>query len=193
MSTAFAHIGDLASPGLLREKHRARERRVDAETRFQAINTVGNLYDRYADDVFGLTLWLLGSQDEAREAVQDTFVRLLTWKGSLSELREPRAFVLRAARTAAFDRIRRRRSNESLEESLLLAPASDNPETRARAHELSRALATLPDKQREAIYLRFFVGLSFREIGRVTRVPTFTVASRCRLGLAKLEKRMAGR
>lgn len=151
---------------------------------------IAELYDLYADDIYGLGLWLLGSREEAAEAVQDTFVRLLTCKTPLAEIRNPRGFLLRIARTAALDRIRKRRSFEPLPEDSLLASAKDNPESVARAREVSLALRELPVKQREALYLRFFLGFSFKEIGRATHVPTFTASSRCRLGLRRLEKRI---
>lgn len=154
---------------------------------------VGELYDLYVDDVFGLALWILGSQDEAADAVQDAFVRLLTWRGSFTEIRNPRAFLLRLGRTAALDRVRKHKPTEPLLEQTLLAPARDDPETKARAREVSRALSRLSAKQREAVYLRFFLGLTFKEIGRVARVPTFTAASRCRLGMRQLAKRMNDR
>ena len=58
------------------------------------------------------------------------------------------------------------------------------------ARRTSRLLLELPPAQREAIYLRHFAGCSFAEIGRATSVPTFTAASRYRLGIRRLRDRM---
>ena len=54
--------------------------------------------------------------------------------------------------------------------------------------EQMRMINQLPPAQREAIYLRHFAGCSFAEIGRATGVPTFTAASRYRLGLQRLRR-----
>lgn len=47
-----------------------------------------------------------------------------------------------------------------------------------------------PAEQRDAVYLRHIVGLSWAEVGRATGVSLFTAASRGRLGLKRLRKRM---
>jgi RNA polymerase sigma factor (sigma-70 family) len=48
----------------------------------------------------------------------------------------------------------------------------------------------LSPKQREVVYLRHFEGLSFREIGEVLGIPTFSAASRHRLAMRRLRKLM---
>ncbi len=117
--------------------------------------------------------------------MQETFVRLATHRTKLRRVRDPRAYLLTVVRRAACDLVRRRRPAEPLDE-LLVAAAPGEPALAADARAASRALRRLPAGQREAVYLRHFLGLTFAEIGRVTKVPTFTAASRCRLGLAKL-------
>jgi RNA polymerase sigma-70 factor (ECF subfamily) len=188
MTTTATFIRHASWPLLLRERASAQGQPEVAEVDVNA--QIAALYDLYADDVFGHALWLLGSHDEAAEVVQDTFVRLLTWKNSPGEIRNPRAFLLRIGRTAALDRVRKRRPTESLPDDSLLISPNLGPEVEARSREITRALGKLPAKQREVLYLHFFLGFTFREIGRLTRVPTFTAASRCRLGLRRLEKRM---
>ena len=56
------------------------------------------------------------------------------------------------------------------------------------AKNLPPGLRELPAPQREAIYLRHFAGCSFAEIGKATGVPTFTAASRYRLGMRRLRQ-----
>ena len=86
---------------------------------------------------------------------------------------------------ASVDVLRQRRRTEPVDDALL-EPAEPDEEARADAAKVSALVQTLPAAQREAVYLRHFSGLSFAEIGAATRVPTFTAASRCRLGLARL-------
>ena len=51
---------------------------------------------------------------------------------------------------------------------------------------MRRALTALPEMQREIVVLHVFNGFSFREIGNITRVSTFTAASRYRLAIDRL-------
>ena len=188
MTATATFIRHSSRPLLARERTSTQAQSEVAEAEVNA--QIAALYDLYADDIYGHALWLLGSRDEAAEVVQDTFVRLLTWKSSPGKIRHPRVFLLRVGRTAALDRVRKRRLTEPLPNDSLLISPSAGPEDEARSREISRALGRLPTKQREVLYLHFFLGFTFREIGRLTRVPTFTAASRCRLGLRRLEKRM---
>jgi len=84
------------------------------------------------------------------------------------------------------------RRAEPLEHAAFVAAPGDDPERAAEASRLSGHLARLPGEQREAVSLRHLAGCSFREIATITRVPVFTAASRCRLGLARLRRLMEG-
>lgn len=152
----------------------------------------GELYDRFAGELYGLALWRCGSSADAADVVQTVFVRLLERWRRLAAVRRPRAYLLRMTHRAAIDLLRRRgRRSEPLREELL-APVATDPARRLEAERMSRRLAELPPAQREALYLRYFAELSYAEIGRVTGVPTFTAASRCRLALRRLRRAAAG-
>jgi RNA polymerase sigma-70 factor (ECF subfamily) len=56
-----------------------------------------------------------------------------------------------------------------------------------------RALRDLPRDQREAVVLRFFADLSYREIGLATGCPTQTAATRVRRGLERVAKDLEDR
>ncbi|MCK7476508.1 MAG: ECF-type sigma factor [Candidatus Moduliflexus flocculans] len=51
----------------------------------------------------------------------------------------------------------------------------------------------LPAEQREAVYLKVFDGLTFREIASVCGVSANTAASRYRYGIEKLREAVGGR
>jgi RNA polymerase sigma-70 factor (ECF subfamily) len=66
----------------------------------------------------------------------------------------------------------------------------DEPETRARSHEIGRrineALATLPAVQRDAFLLQQEAGLSLAEIAQLTGAVEETVKSRLRYAMTRL-------
>ncbi len=147
------------------------------------------LYDLFADELYGLALWRTGSPADAADVVQEVFVRLAGARRRLGSIADPRAYLRRMAHTAAIDvhRSSARRREAPLEECRFLESTDDSPERLADARRVSALLGRLPVAQREAIYLRHFAGCSFSEIGRATRVPTFTAASRYRIGMERLK------
>ncbi len=163
---------------------------------------LAEIYDAHAERLFGLALWLTGRRSDAEDIVQETMVKLAGMGGELLSVRRPRAYLLRMVRNAAFDRsgsggelpsgigqgsLRDPFSGGAAKELLAGAPA---PEADASI-DLRAALSRLPAEQRGAVFLHAIEGLTFREVGRVTGVPTFTAASRYRLALKRLRAILA--
>jgi RNA polymerase sigma-70 factor, ECF subfamily len=121
------------------------------------------LYARYADTVRRYVAGLLGDAEEAQDITQTVFLKLLT----KLDRYEPRAcrfdaWLLRVARNATFDEIRRRRpvpASEAIEYDAVSPDVAQNP-----GFTLTAALARLPAAQREVLVLRHLVGLSPGEI-----------------------------
>lgn len=153
------------------------------------------IWDAAGPHLYAIALWRTGHEEDARDVVQEVFVRLASGWQDLSRVRTPHLWLLSVAHRAAVDVTRRRsvRSAEPLDAVRFLSATGRDPERLAEEAELSRALARLPGAQREAVSLRYIVGHSFRDIGAITGVPTFTAASRCRLGLARLRRVMEGK
>jgi RNA polymerase sigma-70 factor (ECF subfamily) len=142
--------------------------------------------------LYGLALWRTGCEEDARDVVQEVFVRLASRRGELRAVAAPPVWLLAVTHNAAIDSLRRnaRRRTEPLETaSHVTAPGAD-PERAAAARSASDALTRLAPAQREAVLLHHVAGCSFREIGAITGVPAFTAASRCRLALAHLRRLM---
>ena len=72
------------------------------------------------------------------------------------------------------------------------APApSAAPTTPGCGPLIERALASLPEEQREVFLLREYSGIAFKEIAEVTGVSENTVKSRMRYALEGLRRRLA--
>lgn len=150
---------------------------------------LGELFDACGADLYGLALCRTGHVQDAEDALQEVFVRLARTRAKLGTVRNPRSYLLGMAHRAAVDVLRRRRSAVELDAELLEASSADQDRA-VDASRLAALLVELPAAQREAVWLRHFAGLSFSEIGDVTEVPTFTAASRYRLGIARLRRRL---
>jgi RNA polymerase sigma-70 factor (ECF subfamily) len=153
------------------------------------------LYDLAASRIFGLALWRTGSPEEAGDVVQDLFVRVASQRDRLRRVRDPKAWLLTVTRRLAVDAVRRRKRHaaEPVEDCPFLEAPGGDASRILDAQRASALLARLPDAQREAIYLHHHAGCTFAAIGDIVGVPTFTAASRYRLGIAKLRRLMEGK
>jgi RNA polymerase sigma-70 factor (ECF subfamily) len=157
-----------------------------------SMRAVEALYDEASADLYGLILWRTGCEEDARDALQEVFVKLVEKRASLSRVQDPRGWLFTVAHRAAVDAVRRRnrRRLEPLGEVHFLIPDGSTAGPDPDALRASSLLSSLPPAQRAAVYLRHFAGCTFREIGGITGVPTFSAASRYRLGMARLRTLM---
>ena len=169
---------------------------------------LGTLYDRFATTIHTIAYYLLGQDDEAEDAVEETFwqawreaSRYNASRGAVS------TWLSTIARSRALDRQRawRRRAEDPLDTTAstspdagdradAMAPAADpqrNAESAERSRDIAAALAKLPAEQREVIVLAYFGGLSQTEIASRISLPLGTVKTRARLALEKLRAPLA--
>ena len=156
------------------------------------------LYDRYERRAYNLCYRITGSRDDAADATQETFLRVLERLPRLMgrELQFG-PYLLRAARHASYDAIARRRraapSAEIPDSAVPVGsgePEPDRPERQvlleAHQEQIRAANATLPTRQREALALRELEELSYDEIAEIMGMNRNSVAqllSRARIGL----------
>jgi RNA polymerase sigma-70 factor (ECF subfamily) len=154
-------------------------------------NDIERLYDEHAQPLFAFLLNFTRNEADTRDLLQELFVRLAREPELLAGVREERAFLIRLARNAAIDLMRRRGTRERTKENFaaemipLFAPARDPDEAMFR-NELSVALGGLPAEQRAVVHLKLWTGLTFEEIAATLDIPLNTAASRYRYGLDKL-------
>jgi RNA polymerase sigma factor (sigma-70 family) len=151
------------------------------------------LYDRYERRAYNLCYRITGSADDAADATQETFLKVLE---RLPKLRERElnfaAYVMTAARNASYDLIERRKRATPTSEFPEVASADDHdaPERSALrdAHQEQIRLANLklPERQREVLALRELNELSYDEVARIMGMNQNSVAqliSRARINL----------
>ena len=155
---------------------------------------LGEAYDMYAAPLYRYLITLLGSEEDAEDALQEIF--LAVGRLGLKRIRNIQAYLFQSARRQAISllRKRRRRSQEPEVAARLSWIDTDacSVEDRALAIDIGRALHALPAEQREVIVLHVAEGFSFREIDRLCGIPVNTAASRYRLALEKLRLALEG-
>jgi RNA polymerase sigma-70 factor (ECF subfamily) len=156
-------------------------------------------FEESADELMGTLYFMLGDREDARDAVQETFLKCWRARAGLGEVRDLRAWVFKVALGVARDARRsawRRKSRPLPEDETVLTamttrsaePASERAETIRRVR---RAIERLPEGEREVFLLRENGELSYEEIAAMSGTPLGTVKTRMRSALARLRRALA--
>jgi RNA polymerase sigma-70 factor (ECF subfamily) len=163
------------------------------------VGSFNQLVLSYQSMVYNVAYRILGDQDAAADATQDSFIS--AFKG-IGKFRGGsfKSWLMRIVTNACYAqlRLKQRRPTASLDALLVSDPApirpltdpGESPEEYTLRQELSRAIqvgmGTLPSEQRVALILSDVQGLSYQEIAEVTGASLGTVKSRLSRARGKL-------
>jgi RNA polymerase sigma-70 factor (ECF subfamily) len=162
----------------------------------------GEIVRRWERRIFALAYGILGREEEARDATQETFIAAFrNLRGFRGEAKVS-SWLHRIAVNQCITRQRRARvrAENSLEAETeaggerFAAPAERSParqaEGRERGEAVRRAVAALPPELRTVIVMKEFEELTFHEIADALGVPLSTVKSRLYAALKQLRSRL---
>jgi RNA polymerase sigma-70 factor (ECF subfamily) len=158
---------------------------ADGET-----SALGMIFDRYGSRVLGLLVRYVRRREDAEDLLQATFCEAWRRAPSFDPGRSRlEAWLFLIARSRALDHLRSRRAVadelEKREPVFEHDPACEIERTET-SDQLRDALLRLPDDQRRAIELAFYMGLTHDQIARKIDAPVGTVKTRIRLGMSRL-------
>ncbi len=161
---------------------------------------------RHQDRLLGLCERFLGDREEARDAVQEVFLKAYRKAGSFRPEARVSTWLYRIAVNHCLNRLRRRKvvrflsfgalergDGEGEGELRVLDPPDRRPdpeavlETRRRWQATRRRIAELPEGQRAVLVLARFEGLSYKEIAAVLGITVGAVESRLFRAMRRLE------
>lgn len=161
---------------------------------------IAALYDRYGRLAFGLAYRVVGERNAAEDVVQEAFLSIWRRAASFETTRgSVRTWVLSIVHHRAIDRLRgtagRTRQDAPIDDFERVL-AIDDPWREVsqviQRESLQKAIATLPDAQRQAVELAYFDGYTQQEIATRMDVPVGTVKGRLRLAMQRLRTLLAG-
>ncbi|MFW6034016.1 MAG: sigma-70 family RNA polymerase sigma factor [bacterium] len=148
------------------------------------------LHGEHYRSLVRLATLVVDDVDLAEQLVQDAFVKLHLHWGRLRRRERAPAYLRSAVLNSARSQLRRRRVRERFEARRFVTPAVDTPEASALAmadHDrIVAALRVLPDRQREALALRYLLDLPCAEAAAAMGVSQGAVKTHVHRGLDTL-------
>jgi RNA polymerase sigma-70 factor (sigma-E family) len=154
---------------------------------------LAELYEAHADGARRLAYLLTGDRTVAEDLVHDAFVKLA---GRLAHIRDPQAFeayLRRMVLNLSRMHFRRRRVERMYVQGAMAknSAAPDPPDTDARV-TLRQALLALPERQRAALVLRFYLDVPDDQSAELLGCRPGTVRSLVSRGLDGLRRKVGG-
>lgn len=171
-----------------------------AESRQQAgeVGLLEDAFAQYQSELLGTLFYLVGNLEDARDALQDTFIKCWRHREEVPDVQNLKAWIFRIALNTGRD-LRQtawRRKRQSLpDDTQMTACKQDGPhvvvERRERLELLRQALRALRGEEQEVFLLRQNGGMTYEEIANAIDIPLGTVKTRMRLALTKLRLALA--
>lgn len=147
---------------------------------------VAVLYDAHALGLIRLAYLMLGSQASAEDVVQDAFFGLYRRWQHIADHGKALIYVRSAVINGCRSELRRRKFRPDD----ITMPAGTSAEDSALANEDRRqailALASLPNRQRQVLVLRFYLDMPDAQIARALGIGVSTVRSTAHRALIAL-------
>lgn len=157
----------------------------------------GVLMQRHLGRIVALARRMMGNQADAEEVAQEVFLRVWTHAGKWEPGRAQfGTWLYRVAANLCLDRLRRTRSTVDIDDYLPnLVSGDPRPDERLEADELAArveaALQQLPERQRAAIALSHYQGLSNTETAEILDISVEAVESLLSRGRRQLRTLLA--
>lgn len=159
------------------------------------------LLARHKDKLYSYIFFNVHNEDMANDIFQETFVRAIITiqQGRYTAAGKFQAWITRIARNQIIDQFRLNKSENTISNDdcegdifndvrISVQPVENQMLTEQMLEEACQLMDELPMNQREVVYMRFFQGLSFKEIAETTGVSINTALGRMRYAILNMRK-----
>lgn len=154
---------------------------------------IEELYDLYADALYGIIIRIVKTDEVANELLQDTFMKV--WQRGQSydpKLGRLYTWMMRIARNGAINHINSKSSRQAknIQSDDNLVYLSDNYQSvkKLENFDMKGAVNRLELKYRSIVDLIYFQGYTQKEVSDQLNLPLGTVKSRIKIALRELKK-----
>lgn len=164
-------------------------------------SAISVLIDRHRKRVSDYIYMMVKSRDVADDIFQETFIKVIRVlkEGRYVETGKFLSWVLRIAHNQVIDHFRQNKQQNQVSESdagydilnskkFSDSTVEDQIVSTQIESDVRKLIDYLPDEQREVVMMRYYSGLSFKEIAEQTEVSINTALGRMRYALINLRK-----
>lgn len=138
------------------------------------------LFNKYYNSLIRMTALITGSQDTAKDIVQETFIKMIRKRVRHTRGNFKTYLTTVAYRLALKEKLRKNKITDLISNEIkdqLVLPSDKHAETETQEH-LFKVVQSLTRDKKEILVLRFYGKLSYEEISEIKGVPIGTVKSR---------------
>lgn len=159
------------------------------------------LLRRHQAKLFAYIMRIVSDVDLANDIFQETFVKVITniRQGKYVDTGKFSAWLMRIAHNMIIDHFRQAKAEKTIstdEENSTVLNSADLAESsiedcmvNTQIHDdVRRIIDALPDNQREVLKMRFYQGLSFKEIAEATGTGINTALGRMRYAILNMKR-----
>ena len=136
------------------------------------------IYNHHIDELYAYGVSMGFEKESCKDAIQDVFVKLYMSRKSLSDVENISGYIFRAFKNRLIDMTRTQRGSNSLEnmedtfklEVTVLDDIIDSETTAMVKGKVNKLLSHITASQREAVYLRYAVGLPHKQIAEIMNI-----------------------
>ena len=166
------------------------------------VDSFNQLVIRWERPIYALAYRVIGREEDARDVVQETFLRAYRSIGGFKGQAKFSSWLYRIALNLCRDWIRKKKRTpvmqapegvDVIEMAADVGPTESIEDLVARkalSEVVARAMAVLPDEQRTALILKEYQGLTFQEIADLLGCPLSTVKTRLYQGLLVVRREL---
>ncbi len=159
-----------------------------------------SLYKFCIDDMYAYGLKLNSDQEMVKDCIQEVFIEIFERRNKILEPDNVKFYILKALKNSIFRKLRKERrsirvtewtnmqfnADYNIEDKKILAEITDG-----KRKLIQDALDSLSTKQREILYLRFTMGLDYREISEMVKIDHNSVRKQVYRAIKKLRNSKA--
>ena len=163
--------------------------------------SINILLDRHRKRIFDYIYMMVKNQDVADDIFQETLIKVVRFvrEGRYTENGKFLSWVLRIAHNQVIDYFRQKKQRNNISEGDAGYDLLNHPKFSDRTVEerlitdqieadVRKLIDFLPSEQKEVVLMRYYMGLSFKEIAEQTNVSINTALGRMRYALINLRK-----
>ncbi|MFY0654223.1 MAG: sigma-70 family RNA polymerase sigma factor [Cyclobacteriaceae bacterium] len=146
-------------------------------------------------DLYNYGMRISHNEELTRDCIHDLFAKIWTGKSTIQEARDPKPYMFRMLRWMIIDALKHYSPFVEVNDTELYDPIISKEDliierevSDEKSEKLKSAIENLTNRQKEIVFLRFYSGLDYEEISRVTAIKYQSVRNIFSKALKELRK-----